>query len=123
MGSMTKARAMRAMRLVALSLCAALAGCSVSSEYSVTVLADPGKYQYHNCKQLIAAAAAVGKRQEQLKLLIDAADQSAAGTVMGTLAYRGEYRSNGEELAIIERTARNKNCVTEVNWRSNEVIR
>jgi hypothetical protein len=123
MRTIANARIMRATQLAALSFCVVLAGCSVSSEYSVVVFADPGKYQYHNCDQLLKSADGVNKRQAELKLLIDAAERSPGGGVMGALAYRGEYRSNGEELAIIERTARNKNCVTEANWRSNAIIR
>jgi hypothetical protein len=125
MDRMSRTRSARTTRtpLAALALGAVLAGCSFTSESSIAIFADPGKYQYHNCDQLIAAATGVDRRQQELKLLIEAAERSAAGGVMGTLAYRGEYRSNGEELAIIERTARTKKCLTAANWRSSTAIR
>jgi hypothetical protein len=112
---------MRALALLALG--AALAGCSFTGEYSVAIFADPGKYQYHNCEQLAAATTGLNIRQKDLTLLIDAAAQSAVGTALSVVAYRGEYRMNAEELVMIERQARSKNCTTAANWRSNAVIR
>ena len=121
MSRIADARRMRALALLALA--AALAGCSSTGEYSVAIFADPGKYQYHNCDQLASAAVGVNNRQKELTLLIDAAAQSAVGTALSVVAYRGEYRMNAEELAIIERQARSKNCTTAASWRSNAVIR
>jgi hypothetical protein len=72
---------------------------------------------------LLSWQGALEKRRHELKLLIDAAGQSAFGAAMGTLAYRGEYQTNGEELALVESTARAKNCRTATNWGSSGVIR
>jgi hypothetical protein len=113
----------RVMWLASLALGVALGGCSLSGQHGVAIFADPGAYQYHSCVQLSEAAVRLNTRREDLKRLIDAAEQSALGTAMGVLAYRGEYQTNGEELAMIEATATSKSCVTERNWRSNTVIR
>jgi hypothetical protein len=100
-----------------------IAGCSSSSEFGVMVFADPGKYQYKTCDEIAAAATATAARQKTLRELIGKADQGAAGPLVSTIAYRGEYRTVSEELVVIENTARAKNCLTAANWGSRDVIR
>jgi hypothetical protein len=101
----------------------AVASCAVTGESSIAVFADPGKYQYHNCDQLISAGVALNTRQKELDLLIEAASASSVGTALSVIAYRGEHRQNAEEIVMIERAARAKDCLTSANWRSNMVIR
>jgi hypothetical protein len=38
------------------------------------------------------------------------------------IAYRTDYVAAGEELRIIEATARGKNCLTPSTWQSNAAI-
>jgi hypothetical protein len=111
--------AARAMRLVPLMLCAALAGCAFEAPY---ILGDPGKYQYFNCEQLAKANSTQTVRQRELKELIDKAEQGAGGVVVSVLAYRSDYVAVNEDLRIIESTARSKNCVTPSTWQSNRAI-
>ena len=87
------------------------------------LFAEPGKFRYHTCDQLARVAVSIGNRQKELNLLIEAAAQSAVGTALSVVAYRGEHRMNTEDLTMIESTAASKNCVTTANWRSNAVIR
>ena len=86
------------------------------------LLADPAKYQYHTCEQLATATKAVTTRQQDLATLIARAEQGAAGSLVGTIAYKSDYTAVGQELRLIEATARSKNCVTAATWRSNAVI-
>jgi hypothetical protein len=110
----------RAMLLAAVLL--GVAACSTSSSVDVMLLADPGKYEYHNCDQILKAGNAVAEREMRLRTLIQKAEQSAGGALVGTVAYRGEHRTVVEELAVIENVSRRKNCLTPPTWRSSTAI-
>ena len=97
-------------------------GCSTASNLDVMLFADPGKYEYHTCEQILAAGKAVATREAKLRELIQKAEQGAAGGLVGTVAYRGEHRTVVEELAVIDGASRRKNCLTPPNWRSSTAI-
>jgi hypothetical protein len=99
-----------------------VAACSTSSSVDVMLFADPGKYEYHNCDQILKAGNAVAEREMRLRTLIQKAEQSAGGALVGTVAYRGEHRTVVEELAVIENVSRRKNCLTPPTWRSSTAI-
>lgn len=99
-----------------------VAGCSTSSNVDVMLFADPGKYEYHTCDQILNAGRSVAAREEKLRELIHKAEQGTGGGVVGTLAYRGEYRTVVEELAVIDTVSRRKNCLTPPTWRSTTAI-
>ena len=86
------------------------------------LFADPGKYEYHNCDQILAAGRSVVSREQTLRQLIEKAERGTAGAVVSTIAYRGEHRTVVEEIAVIEATARRKNCLTPASWRSTTAI-
>jgi len=109
-------------RMMPLLLCAALAGCASAVEGPL-LFSDAGKYQYHNCDQLAAAAKAQSAREQELKTLIDKAEQGAGGFLVSMMAYKTDYVAAEEELRVIESTARTKNCLTPSTWQSNRVIR
>jgi hypothetical protein len=111
-----------ASRAAPLLLCALLAACSSTLEGPL-LFSDPGKYQYHTCDQLTLAARNQSAREQELKRLMDKADEGAAGPVVSAIAYRAEYMAVGEDLRVIESTARGKNCLTPSTWQSNTVIR
>ncbi len=101
---------------------AVLAGCSTGGS-TFTVFADPGKYQYYSCEQIAAQIKSWSSREQELRALMEKADQSAGGTVVNLLAYRADHVAATEELKVLDATARGKNCETPANWRSNTVIR
>jgi hypothetical protein len=86
------------------------------------LFADPAKYEYHTCEQINAAGNGMVAREVALRELIEKAEQGAAGSLVSTIAYRGDHRAAIEEIAIIEVAARRKNCLTPKSWRSNTVI-
>ncbi len=45
-----------------------------------------------------------------MKLLMEKADQGTGGAVVNVIAYQGDYVMAGEELKVIDATARAKNC-------------
>ena len=99
-----------------------VAACSTSSSVDVMLFADPGKYEYHTCDQILKAGNAVADRELKLRTLIQKAEQTAGGSVVSTLAYRGEYRTVVEELGVIDTVSRRKNCLTPPTWRSSTAI-
>lgn len=98
------------------------AACSTSSRVDVMLFADPGKYEYHTCAQILVAGNAVAEREAKLRDLIQKAEQSAGGTLVSTVAYRGEHRTVVEELGVIDTVSRQKKCLTPPSWRSSTVI-
>ncbi len=100
-----------------------LAGCSTIGDSSLTLFADPGKYQYSTCEQLAGQRKNWSSRQEELRLLMDKAEQSTGGAIVNVLAYKADYVAASEELKVLERAARSKNCDTPANWGSNSVVR
>jgi hypothetical protein len=110
---------------VAGALCAGafVAGCSSMGDNPLTVFADPGKYQYSSCEQLASQRKHWSTREQELRLLMDKAEQSAGGAVVNVLAYKADHVAANEELKVVENAARSKKCDTPENWRSNSVVR
>jgi len=100
-----------------------LAGCSSTATSSLTMFADPGKYEFHNCEQLARERKTLVTREQELKLLMDKAEQSAGGAFVNVLAYKADHVAASEELRLLERAARQKNCETPGNWGSNSAVR
>jgi len=109
--------------MLALVACAWLGGCTSTSQNSVTFFADPGKYEFASCQSLAGQRKQWTQRQQDLKLRMDKAEQSPGGGVVNLLAYQADYTAAGEELKLVERTARQKNCDLPENWGSNSAIR
>jgi hypothetical protein len=101
---------LRATGAALLLLCLALAACSSAGDTGLLLLADPGKYQYHNCQQLIAARTALVNRQKELRGLIDKAEQETGGVIVGVIAYRSDYAAVNQDLKTLDATWRDKNC-------------
>jgi hypothetical protein len=103
--------------------CVFLAGCSSLGDNPATLFADPGKYQYSTCAQLAGQRKFWSTREQELKLLMDRAEQSAGGAIVNVLAYKADQVTASEELKVVENAARNKNCDSADTWRSNSVVR
>ncbi len=102
---------------------AVLVGCSSTGDNPVTIFADPGQYQYSTCEQLAGQRKYWAGREQELKLLMDKADQGAGGAIVNVLAYKADHVAAGEQVKLIEAAARLKNCETPASWRSNSVVR
>ena len=100
-----------------------LTACSSSSDTSFSLFVEPGKYQYHTCVQIAVEMKKWSGRERELKALMDRADQSAGGAAVGLIAYKAEYVAAGEELELLQSTARSKKCEQDEAWRSSTVIR
>jgi hypothetical protein len=105
-------------------LAMALGGCSTPGvDSSFTVFADPGRYLYYSCDQINAQLKHWTTREQELRLLMDKAEQGAGGAVVNVIAYKADHVAATEELRLLNKTAREKNCATPGNWGSNTVIR
>jgi hypothetical protein len=120
-GRVAQARVAQALRLVPLASCLALGGCAMAD--APLMFGDTGKYQYHNCEQLTAAATAQQGRERELRELLDKADQGAGGFFVGLMAYKTDYLAVEEDLRVIQTTMRNKNCPAPATFQSNSAVR
>jgi hypothetical protein len=111
---------MRTAVLVALAI--VVAGCSSVADNAMTIFVDPAKYQYSTCEGLGRQRETSTKKEQELRQLMDRAEQSAGGTVVNVLAYKGDHVAALEELQLIDRAARAKNCDGTRNWPSNSAI-
>ncbi len=107
--------------LLAVVACA-LSACSSTSDSSMTLFVNSGKYQYHSCDQIAAQIKGQNARRTELKGLIDRAERGTGGVVVGALAYRTDYLTVGEELQVLEATARSKNCAMPADSSSSTAI-
>jgi hypothetical protein len=116
---------MRITPFVALIFPALLAACASELQNPLMggFFADPGKYEFYSCEQLLPQRALYAKREQELKLLMDKARQGTGGAVINVVAYQGEYTATQDELKVIDATARLKKCKTPENWDSTSAIR
>lgn len=62
-------------------------------------------------------------RQKELQNLIDKANESAAGGVIGSLAYRSDYDSVLTEKVLVQRRAADLKCSVTPDYKSDDEIR
>jgi hypothetical protein len=102
-----------------------MTGCGLTTDGPGTVFVDPGKYansQYH-CDDLILRWKELLAREKDLKGLIDKANESAAGGVIGSLAYRSDYDSVLTEKILVQRRAADLKCSVTSDYKSDNAIR
>ena len=75
---------MRITPFVALILSALLAACASELQNPLMggFFADPGKYEFYSCEQLLPQRAYHESREQKLKLLMDKARQSTGGAAL-----------------------------------------
>jgi hypothetical protein len=119
MGSPTHTAALRG-ALFGLGM-AALAGCGMSDGPGA-LLIDPGRYSAYHCNDLAARWKVLVVREKDLRALMDKADQTTGGAVIGSLAYRTDYDSVIGEERLLQRTAAEKNCNFATQFQSDQII-
>jgi len=90
----------------------ALAGCAKSLEdvYSTDLWVEPGKYDFLKCPDLARQSLSVSAHEKELVSLMERANQSAAGPMVNFMVYDADLKQTRAQLALIERTARQKGC-------------
>ena len=89
----------------------------------MTVFADPAKYQYSSCESIGRQRQSWTNREQELRQLMERADQSPGGGLVNVLAYKADYTAASEELQLLDAAARAKNCDGGANWQSNSAVR
>ena len=113
---------MRTTPLVAITSLTVTA-CTSTVENSMTLFADPGRYEFQNCENLAQVRQTWKAREQELTELMNRAEQATGGAVVNVIAYKGDYVAATEELKVIESTMRVKKCSTPENWSSTSAIR
>ena len=72
----------------------------IGARKSCTVFADPGQYEFLNCEQLAAQRTTRKAREQELKLLMDRAEQSTGGAFVNLIAYKSDYVTAQEDLNL-----------------------
>jgi hypothetical protein len=114
---------MRSAPFVGLIFPTLLGACTSAIESPFTVFADPGKYEWYSCEQIVAQRKYWETREQDLKLLMDRARQGTGGAAISVVAYQGDYVAAREEIKVIDATARAKKCKMPGDWQSDSVIR
>jgi hypothetical protein len=99
-----------------LFLAALAAGCA-GVDPVASVLAQPGKYDYYPCPQLIEELRRISIKERELKGLMDKAARDTGGALVSALAYQSDYLTVRGELRMLEMEAQRKKCEIP-QWRS-----
>jgi hypothetical protein len=100
----------------------ALAGCSTTDGLD-SMLVDPSRYEGYNCKELAGQLQSLDKREKDLNNLINRADESTAGVVIGAFAYRTDLQTVVADKKVLRRTLAEKKCQLTPSLTSDQVIR
>jgi hypothetical protein len=110
-----------ALSSLALLALVVLAGCG--SDGAGAIFVDPGRYTLYHCDELATRRKALVVRETELRGLMERASESAAGSVIGSLAYRSEYDSVIAEQRLLQRNAAEKNCSFASPLQSDQTLR
>ena len=93
-------------------LCATLGGCagSVESVYSSGLWAQPGKFDFLKCPDIVQRLAAANAGEKAQMNLMARADQEAAGPLINLTVYRAQLEQTRADIALLKQTAREKHC-------------
>ena len=62
-------------------------------------------------------------REKDLRGLIDRANETSTGAVLGSIAYRSDYEAVLSEEKLLQREAAEKKCVLTPDYQSDHTIR
>ncbi len=100
----------RAIGLIGVIAAGALAGCGISEGGLGTLALDPGRYALYHCNDLVARLKALTAREGELRNLMDKANESTGGALIGALSYRTDYETVLSDDKLVRRVAAEKNC-------------
>lgn len=86
-------------------------------------MVDAGRYDGYRCNDLVGEWKNLLKREKELRGLIDKAREGGGGTVIGALAYRGDYETVLAQEKVLKHTAAEKNCELTPTYNSDQTIR
>lgn len=104
------ARGANGFSLIAGLAALAVAGCSTVDDPAAFGIVSQDRYDFMACKEIIANRNARLARMKELQTLIEKAEASPGGFIVGAAAYRSEYVQARGLAAAAERAARLNNC-------------
>jgi hypothetical protein len=84
-------------------------GCSANQDVS-TLFVDPGHYSAYRCKDFAPQLTLLTTREQSLRNLMDKANESGGGAIVGNLSYGADYEDVLGEEKVLRRAAAEKNC-------------
>jgi hypothetical protein len=114
----------RLLAAMGLALLAAglLAACSLGGGAG-SLLVDPSRYAIYHCNDLAAESITLAKREKELRDLMDKASEGGGGTVIGTLAYRGDLETVLQKEKVVKRLGVEQKCPFVAVYGSDQTIR
>jgi len=104
------ARATDGFRLIPYVAALAVAGCSAVSDPAGFGVVSQDRYDFMTCKEILANRDGRIGRMKELAGLIEKAEASPGGFLVGAAAYQSEYVQARAQVAAAERAARLNNC-------------
>jgi hypothetical protein len=101
----------------------ALTVASCGSDGPDTIWVDPGKFMLYHCDDFSRRLKELTARENELRGLIDKANESAAGAVIGSIAYRSDYDAVLAEEKLLQRKATEKKCGFTTEYQSDQIVR
>jgi hypothetical protein len=102
---------------------AALIVGSCASNDPGAIWVDPGKFTFYHCDDLARRSKDLAAREVELRSLIEKANESTAGAVIGSIAYRSDYEAVLSEEKLLQRKATEKKCSFTTDYQSDQIIR
>jgi hypothetical protein len=93
-----------------LILASAVAACSMTFEDAGSLYVTPGKFDFLKCPDLAKRSMEASAREKELTSLMDRANQDAAGPIVNAMVYSTDLNNVRAELALLRKTAAEKNC-------------
>jgi hypothetical protein len=93
-----------------LVLAGAVGACSATLEDAGGIYVAPGKFDLLKCPDLAKRSMDASAREKKLISLMDRANQDATGPVVNALVYSTDLNTVRAELALLRKTAAEKNC-------------
>jgi hypothetical protein len=90
-----------------------LAGCGVSTDGVGTLAIDPAYYSELHCKDMVNRWVGLHNREKELRDLMNKANESGGGVVIGAISYRTDYELTLSREKLLQRTAAEKKCELE----------
>jgi hypothetical protein len=88
---------------------ALVSGCGMSDGAGM-LFVDPGQYLYYRCDKLAEEQKELVKREKELRQLMERADESTGGAVVGSIAYRSDNETVLAKEKLLQRQAAEKQC-------------
>jgi len=91
-------------------LAGTIGACSATLEDAGGIYVSPGKYEFLKCPDLAQRSMAASAREKELTSLMERANQDTAGPLVNAMVYSTDLSTVRAELALLRKTAAEKNC-------------